>query len=200
LEDSALFQYNRILKVYNVTRNDPTFKIAGSDFMAFETLSLGIIGTKPNSVNVEKDRLSTFLRWERLLNQLLRTEQNFFDNHTPLYMFFLDVYLSFEDAMRLTFYPNKDDHEEQNSSVKDIESHDENTFLPDDFLPPNNNFIDDIDIPFDDAWFSFDESIQFDDAWFSFDDSVQFDDAFLHLLHHIILSHFLIKVLFLVKP
>ena len=177
LEVIALFQYNRILEVYNVTHKDPTFKVAGSDFITFETLSRGIIGTKPNSATVEKDRLSTFLRWERLPNQLLRTEHNFFDHYDPLYMFFLDIYLSFEDAMRLTFYANKDDHEEQNSNVEDIESHDENTFLPDDFLPPNNNFIDAVDIPFDDAWFSFDDSIQFDDASFSFDDSIQFDYA-----------------------
>ena len=49
LEDIAAFQYNRIFNVYYDTtyNDDPTpFKIAGTDFMAIETLSLGLISER----------------------------------------------------------------------------------------------------------------------------------------------------------
>ncbi len=198
LEDIALYHYNRIFDVYDTTYNDPTFGIAGSDFMSFETLSLGLLGLKPESATVEKDRLFTFLRWERLPSPLLRRTHDFSDTHDSFYIFLLDIYLSFEDAKKLTFYAGMIGQTEETSNIEisenedDNKSKDTNDTLRDDFLSPNNTFLDgvgshlndhemvfDDSVHFDDSLYysNFDDSAQFDDTWFTFDDTIHFGDT-----------------------
>ena len=203
LEDISLFHLDRIFEVYDTTYDNPTFEIAGSDFMTFETLSLILLGSKPESGTVEKDRLSTFLVWERLPDQLLRSTHDFFDTHDSFYIFFLDVYLSLEDALKITFHDYGASHSQENSTLKTSEnndkngSNDENKTLPDDLFSLNSTFFDGAEphfndhglvlndtaqfedevTQFDEAWHHFDGGLQFDDAWYSFDDSLQFDDS-----------------------
>ena len=97
LEDLAIFGYGRIFDIYNnkiIDNGNENYTILGSEFIAVELLSLGLIGTNPNLTTIETDRLNDFLLYERLPENytLLRPKlpYNFLLANDPTYPLFFD--------------------------------------------------------------------------------------------------------------
>ena len=97
LEDLAIFGYGRIFDIYNnniIVNGNENYTIQGSEFIAVELLSLGLIGTNPSLTTIETDRLNDFLLYERLPENytLLRPKlpYNFLLANDPTYPLFFD--------------------------------------------------------------------------------------------------------------